>query len=78
MDSLIDEGGNLFDLAGLDFVVNNCTDAEYESMTEDYVAALESLADGHVEMAKERGLWILERLLDIEARLFQERQKMAA
>ena len=78
METLLDAEGNLFDLAGLDAVVNNCTDAEYEAMNRDYVATLESLADGNADQAREFALNMVESFLEIEQRMRQERMQKAA
>ena len=78
MGTLLDAEGNLFDLQGIHTAVEHCTDDEFETLTGDYILGLEAVAAGNTEIAARCGLGLLETLLEIETRLRNERQKMAA
>lgn len=78
MKTMFDTDGNLFDLQGIHAAVEHSTDAEFEALTVDYIPGLEAVAAGDNETAARCGLALLETLLEIENRLRQERQKMAA
>lgn len=78
MDDILNEDGELFDLQGIHSAVEYSTDSEFEALTRDYVEGLDMLAMGAREQAAACGLALLETLLEIEARLRQERTKEAA